>query len=169
MDINSVVIIGRLVANATVKQVNQTNSISFTLAVDDTYQKDKPQTSFVDITYWSKNAQIAQYLTKGKQICVYGRLKQDKWEKDGQKYSKLYVIANQVQLLSHNSNGNQNNGNNQQANNQYNGNNANNGNYQQQDNGNYWQPQNNYNNGQSFIDNGSQPYNINDYQEDIPF
>ena len=36
---------------------------------------------------------------KGKQIAIDGYLKQDRWEKDGQKMSKVSVVANNVQLL----------------------------------------------------------------------
>ena len=35
---------------------------------------------------------IAQYLKKGNPLLVEGRLKQDTWEKDGQKHSKVKVV-----------------------------------------------------------------------------
>lgn len=57
-------------------------------------------TSFFDITVWGKTAEnLKPYLTKGKQILIEGYLKQDRWEKDGQKYSKVNIIADNVQLL----------------------------------------------------------------------
>lgn len=58
------------------------------------------ETSYFDITIWGKTAEnLKPYLNKGKQICVEGHLKQDRWEKDGQKMSRVTIIADQVQLL----------------------------------------------------------------------
>jgi single-strand DNA-binding protein len=58
------------------------------------------EVNYFDVTIWGKTAEnLKPYLTKGKQICVEGYLKQDRWEKDGQKFSKVTVVANNVQLL----------------------------------------------------------------------
>ena len=58
------------------------------------------EVNYFDITIWGKTAEnLKPYLTKGKQICVDGHLKQDRWEKDGQKFSKVTVVADNVQLL----------------------------------------------------------------------
>lgn len=65
------------------------------------------EVSYFDITIWGKTAEnLKPYLTKGKQICVEAHLKQDRWEKDGQKFSKVSIIADQVQLLGYNSDNN---------------------------------------------------------------
>lgn len=56
--------------------------------------------SYVDVVIWGKLAEnLKSYLTKGKQIAVAGFIKQDRWEKDGQKFSKMYVVAEEVELL----------------------------------------------------------------------
>ena len=58
------------------------------------------ETDFFDVTIWGKQAEnLKPYLTKGTQICVDGHLKQDRWEKDGQKFSKISIVADNVQLL----------------------------------------------------------------------
>ena len=58
------------------------------------------ETYFFNITIWGKTAEnLKPYLTKGKQICVEGHLKQDRWEKDGQKQSRISIVADNVQLL----------------------------------------------------------------------
>lgn len=58
------------------------------------------EANFFDVTIWGKTAEnLKPYLTKGKQIAIDGYLKQDRWEKDGQKFSKVTVVANNVQLL----------------------------------------------------------------------
>ena len=58
------------------------------------------EVNYFNITIWGKTAEnLKPYLTKGKQICVEGHLKQDRWEKDGQKQSRVTIVAEQVQLL----------------------------------------------------------------------
>lgn len=56
--------------------------------------------SFFDIVIWGKLAEsLKSYLTKGKQIAVDGYLKQDRWQKDGQKFSRVIIVANNIELL----------------------------------------------------------------------
>ena len=57
--------------------------------------------------YPKGNPALKQYLLKGKQIAVDGALKQDRWQKDGQNFSKVYIVANTVQLLGGKSDGEQ--------------------------------------------------------------
>jgi single-strand DNA-binding protein len=58
------------------------------------------EVTFVDITLWGRQAEIAcEYTTKGSQVLVEGRLKQDSWESEGQKRSKLKVIGDKIVLL----------------------------------------------------------------------
>ena len=61
------------------------------------------EVNYFDVTIWGKTAEnLKPYLTKGKQIVVDGYLKQDRWEKDGQKFSRVSVVANTVQLMGGN-------------------------------------------------------------------
>jgi|3_EtaG_2_1085321.scaffolds.fasta_scaffold00214_8 single-strand DNA-binding protein len=54
---------------------------------------------FVDVTVWGKQGEaIAEYLKKGQYIMVEGRLKLDTWETDGNKRSKLRVVADRIHL-----------------------------------------------------------------------
>ena len=58
------------------------------------------EVNYFYVTIWGKTAEnLKPYLTKGKQICVEGHLKQDRWEKDGQKQSRVSIVADNVQLL----------------------------------------------------------------------
>ena len=58
-------------------------------------------TTFVDVTLWGKSAVIAaEYTRKGSPVLIEGRLKTDTWETDGQKRSKLKVIADRLVLLN---------------------------------------------------------------------
>lgn len=63
---------------------------------------------YFDVTIWGKTAEnLRPYLTKGKQIAVDGYLRQDRWEKDGQKQSRVGIVANNVQLLGGRADGGQ--------------------------------------------------------------
>jgi single-strand DNA-binding protein len=58
------------------------------------------ETTFVDVTLWGRTAEVAnEYLSKGSNILIEGRLKLDSWEKDGQKRSKLRIVAEKMQML----------------------------------------------------------------------
>jgi single-strand DNA-binding protein len=60
----------------------------------------KEEVSFIDVTTFGKNAEnAANYLKKGRQVVIEGRLQQDRWEKDGQKHSKVKVVAERVTFV----------------------------------------------------------------------
>ena len=107
-DINSVVLVGRItkdvgsdersfsyIGNGTAKAV-------VNIAVNRGVKKgDKweDETSFFDVIIWGKTAEsLKPRLTKGTQITVSGYLKQDRWEKDGQKQSRVQVVADMVEI-----------------------------------------------------------------------
>lgn len=69
------------------------------------------EVSYFDVIIWGKTAEnLKPYLTKGKQIAVDGYLKQDRWEKEGQKFSRVSIVADNVQLLGGKSDGGQSSG-----------------------------------------------------------
>jgi single-strand DNA-binding protein len=58
------------------------------------------EVTFVDVTLWGRTAEVAsQYLGKGSPILIEGRLKQDTWEKDGKKHSRLKVIGENMRMI----------------------------------------------------------------------
>ena len=62
--------------------------------------ENRDETCFVNVTVWGRQAETcAQYLSKGSPALVEGRLKYDEWEKDGQKHSRVGVVAERVQFL----------------------------------------------------------------------
>jgi len=67
-------------------------------AADGSWKED---TCFVDVTVWQKQAEnCAEYLKKGREVFVEGRLALDQWQApDGQKRSKLKIVALSVQFL----------------------------------------------------------------------
>jgi len=62
----------------------------------------REETTFVDVTLWGRQAEIAgEYCKKGRSIYIEGRLQLDSWEDkaSGQKRSKLRVVGENFQLL----------------------------------------------------------------------
>ena len=60
----------------------------------------KEETTFVDVSVWGRQAETtAEYLGKGSPVFIEGRLDFSTWEKDGQRRSKLEVVAERVQFL----------------------------------------------------------------------
>lgn len=64
--------------------------------------KKKEETTFVDVTLWGRQAEVAsEYLSKGRPVLIEGYLKLDTWDdKDGgQRRSKLRVVAENLVML----------------------------------------------------------------------
>ena len=62
----------------------------------------KEETEWHDVEVWGKQAeQCGEYLAKGRQVYVEGRLKTDKWQdkQSGQERSKVKVVAESVRFL----------------------------------------------------------------------
>ncbi len=63
--------------------------------------EQKEEVMFVDLTFFGRTAEIAnQYLRKGRQVLVDGRLSLDQWTaQDGTKRSKHVVIVENLQMI----------------------------------------------------------------------
>lgn len=101
---NRVVLVGNLTRDPELRYIPSGSAVSeIGLAVNDRVKKGDQwvdETTFVDVTLWGRTAEVAnEYLSKGSSVLIEGRLKLDSWEKDGQKRSKLRVIAEKMQML----------------------------------------------------------------------
>ena len=102
---NRVILLGNLVRDIELRYTNSRMAVcQNAIAVNDRRKNASgewiDETSFVDVTFFGRTAEVvSEYLGKGSPIFVEGRLKQDTWEKDGQKRSKLHVIVDRMQLL----------------------------------------------------------------------
>jgi single-strand DNA-binding protein len=98
--LNSVSLNGRLTDDQTLRFPNEGKPVgNFSVAVDTGYG-DKKDTSFFSCVLFGKLAEtLNQYLTKGKQIGLTGSLRQNRWEKDGQKNSRVEIVVKDIQLL----------------------------------------------------------------------
>jgi len=101
---NRVVLMGNLTRDPELRFIPSGTAVSdITLAVNDRVKKNDQwvdEVAFVDVTLWARTAEVAnEYLSKGSNILIEGRLKLDRWEKDGQKHSKLRVVADKMQMV----------------------------------------------------------------------
>lgn len=106
-DLNNVVIMGNLVKDPVTKSVGNANLTNVTLALNRSVKKGdnwETETSFVDCVIWGKE-NIIKYLTKGSKVTFTGFLKQDRWEKDGQKNSKISIVVENIFLCGNNKKG----------------------------------------------------------------
>ena len=102
MAFNLVILTGRLTKEPELKHgASGTAYCKFTLAVN-RMKKDDPA-DFIFCSAFGKTAElIAEYVKKGHQLGVQGRLQQDTYEKDGQKVSKTGVTVDKIEFLESN-------------------------------------------------------------------
>ena len=95
---NSVALIGRLTADPATHAGEKHESATFRLAVP---RKGSDGADFVDIVTFDKlAATCGEYLTKGREVAVVGRLHLNEWtSRDGERRSRLQVVADAVQFL----------------------------------------------------------------------
>lgn len=102
---NQVILMGNLTRDPELRQTpSGQNVCSFSLALNRSYKDASGEwqeaTDYIDVVAWGPLAErVAQYLTKGRRCLVQGRLQSRSWEQDGQKRSKVEVLANDVTFL----------------------------------------------------------------------
>ena len=101
---NKILLVGRLVRDAELSFLAGTGTpkVTFTIAVDRAYQKDKDnkKTDFINCEQIGKHVEkLSTYLTKGKLLGVEGELHIDQFEKDGQKKSFTKVKVDRLEFL----------------------------------------------------------------------
>jgi single-strand DNA-binding protein len=105
--VNKVMLLGNLTRDPELRYTPQGAAVcEFALALNHTYTNKQTgqrveEVSFIDIVAWGRTAETcAEYLKKGRQVFVEGRLKQDRWDNpDGKKMSKVRVTAEQVTFV----------------------------------------------------------------------
>lgn len=103
--VNQVILMGNLTRDPELRQTpNGQSVVSFSLALNRSYKDQsgewKEVTDYIDVVAWAALAErVAQYMSKGRRCLVQGRLQSRSWEQDGQKRSKVEVLANDVTFL----------------------------------------------------------------------
>ena len=106
---NKIILTGRLVKDAELGFIGSTGTpkMTFTLAVERNYQKDKnnKKVDFINCEMLGQHTEkLSQYVTKGKAILVEGELNIDNYEKDGEKKSFTKVKVDRLEFLASNTN-----------------------------------------------------------------
>lgn len=103
--INQAILMGNLTRDPELRQTPNGQSVcSFSLALNRSYKDQSGEwqeaTDYIDVVAWANlGERVAQYLTKGRRCLVVGRLQSRSWEQEGQKRSKVEVLANDVTFL----------------------------------------------------------------------
>lgn len=114
MSINRVNISGNLTRDPELRATSGgAQVLSFGVAVNDRAKnqqtgewEDRP--NFIECTMFGTRAEkLAQYLHKGMKVAIEGKLRYSQWEKDGQRRSKLEVIAEELEFMSRQDGGQQ--------------------------------------------------------------
>ena len=106
---NKVVLTGRTTRDAELGFIGTTGTpkMSFTLAVERAYQKDKnnKKVDFINCEMLGQHTEkLCQYVNKGKAILVEGELNIEQYEKNGEKRSYTKVKVDRLEFLSGNNN-----------------------------------------------------------------
>jgi single-strand DNA-binding protein len=107
-DINQVVLVGRLTRDAELRYTNSGTPVaSLSIACNEAVKQQdgswQEQGHFFDCTLWGKQAEsVNQYLTKGRQVAITGRLRQEQWtdQQSGQNRSKVVINVQNIELLA---------------------------------------------------------------------
>ena len=106
MYINKVILVGNLTRDPEAKVLpNGTTVTSFSLATTRVwYDKDRKKqeaTEYHNVVVFGKQADsVAQWLKKGSQVLIEGRLQTRSWDKDGAKQYRTEIITEAVQFGS---------------------------------------------------------------------
>ena len=95
--INSVVLMGRMVADADLRTTTSGTSVAtFTMAVERNHKEKK--TDFINIVVWRNTAEfVSKYFHKGDMIAVEGSIQTRNYEdKNGNKRTAFEVVAEDV-------------------------------------------------------------------------
>jgi len=101
---NTVCIVGNLTRDPETRQAGEYMVTTLGVAVNERVKQDGQyveRANFFDVEVWGKMGEnCATYLGKGRQVALSGPLRWELWEaQDGQKRSKVKIVANDVQFL----------------------------------------------------------------------
>lgn len=106
---NHVTLMGNLTRDPELRSTPNGQSVcNFTLALNRSYKDQDGEwqntADFVDVVAWGPMGEnVSKYVAKGRPVLVSGSLQSRSWEQDGQKRSKVEVVAKDVVFLSNNS------------------------------------------------------------------
>ena len=104
MHLNNVNIMGHLTKDPEMRCVPSGKSVcGLSIANNRVYLKNGEkfeEVSYFDVDVWGMQGEnCSKYLIKGNGVIIEGRLRQDRWEKDGKTQSRVKITANAVHFL----------------------------------------------------------------------
>lgn len=110
MSINKVIVSGNLTRDAELKSLpNGTDVLEFGIAVNERRKnqtgewEDSP--NYFDCSLYGKRAEgLSRYMVKGRKVAIEGKLQWRQWEKDGERRSKVSIVANEIDLMDNGKN-----------------------------------------------------------------
>lgn len=106
LNLNKVILAGRIVADPELKQTPSGASVvSFRMAVNRRFQprdsQQQNEADFFNVTAWQSTAEfIAKYFRKGSAICVCGRIQNRTWvDQNGQKRYMTDIVAEEANFV----------------------------------------------------------------------
>lgn len=101
---NQVTVVGHLTRDVELKYLPSGTAVAdIGIAVNEYRGRGddrKEITNYFDVTVFGRTAEVcSEYLSKGSAALFNGRLQQERWETDGQKRSKVKIVAETMQML----------------------------------------------------------------------
>jgi single-strand DNA-binding protein len=100
-NVNVVGLIGNLATDIELRDVPPDKKVATFLLAVDRPGKDAGA-DFVSVSTWNRQAEVCdEYLSKGSQVAVEGRLRSRSWEdEDGKRRTAVEVVANRIDFLN---------------------------------------------------------------------
>lgn len=100
--VNKIFILGRVVKKPEIRVTGGGQQVAnFSVAVNERLGKDKEKTTFFNVVAWGNLGELCgQWLDRGREVMVEGRVDIRQVEKDGQKRTYTDIVARDVQFLS---------------------------------------------------------------------
>src|SRR5690606_6860131 len=96
---NTVSLIGRLGQDPKLRCTPNGTAVA-TCSIAVPRRRNRDEVDWIDLTFWGKTAELAaNHLTKGRQVGITGRLQQERWEKDGEKRSRVVVVVEEITFV----------------------------------------------------------------------
>lgn len=106
MSFNKIIIVGNLGRDPELRYTPQGQAVcDFSMATSEKRKEgggdSKEETTWFKVTFWGRQAEVAsQYLAKGRQVYVEGRLRAREWtDKDGRVRTSLEVNGSDIQFI----------------------------------------------------------------------
>lgn len=99
---NKVLLTGRLTRDPELRSLASGKAVTQFVVATNEYPGGKEKTEYHNVVTWDRLAEICgQYLAKGQQVALEGRIQTRQWDDaDGKRHWKTEIVAGQVEMLS---------------------------------------------------------------------